>query len=146
MDSHDSRGGRSRYAVACEELQTLQSSMPGKITVVGFSDDVQFAPSGVPLFQGAGTDLAKALRFVKPADGTVRIIVISDGMPDDPARCLEIAKTFTSRIDCIYTGPELVNTGARFLEELARASGGKYAVAKQAQQLAEKVALMLKPG
>ncbi|MHB1131748.1 MAG: vWA domain-containing protein [Chloroflexota bacterium] len=146
MDAHDSKGGKSRYDVAVEELIKLQATLPGKIAVVAFSDSVQFCPSGVPPFMACGTDLAKALEFVKLADGTVRFVVISDGMPNEPAPCLKLAKTFKSRIDCIYVGPEDDRSGAHFLEQLAAASGGKYAVAAQAQQLAEKVQLLLKPG
>lgn len=146
MDSHDSRDGRSRYEVACEELAKLQAKLPGRIAVVAFSSDFVFVPSGQPPFLCSGTDLAKALKFVNVADGTVRFIVISDGQPNDPQQALKIARTFKSRIDVVYTGPEGDRSGARFLEELATCAGGKYAVAAQAQQLCEKVQLMLKPG
>lgn len=146
MNAHDSRGGASRYEVACTELAKLQANMPGKIAVVAFSDSVVFVPSGVPPFLGCGTDLERALAFVKVADGTVRFVVISDGMPNDPAPCLNLAKTFKSRIDCLYAGPEDNRTGAHFLEQLAAASHGKYAVTAQAQQLAEQVQKMLQPG
>lgn len=146
MDAHDSRGGKSRYEVACEELAKLQANMPGKIAVVAFSDSVEFCPSGVPPFLGCGTDLARALGFVKIADGGVRFIVVSDGMPDDPAKALQVARTITSRIDTVYVGPEGDRSGAKFLEELAAASHGKYTIAAQAQQLAEKVLRMLQPG
>lgn len=147
MDSHDSRGDRKRYDVACEELARLQSEMPGKITVVAFSDTVRFCPGGVPVFEGCGTDLAEALKFVKVADGTVRFIVISDGMPNDRDRALAIAKTFKSVIDVVYVGSESDRSGAHFLRQLAAAAGGHFVVAARATELAEKAkSLMLSAG
>src|SRR3990172_10796994 len=104
MAAADSRGGRSRYDVACEELKNLQASLPGKLTLLSFSDDVIFCPSGVPFNYQGGTDLAKALQFAKVADVTgIRFIVISDGQPDNEEAALKVARTFNNRIDTIYT-------------------------------------------
>lgn len=50
MENPDSRGGRSRYETACEELAALQGSLPGKVAVMSFSDRVQFCPAGIPVF------------------------------------------------------------------------------------------------
>ncbi len=147
MAMTDSRGNRERYAVACEELRTLQANLPGKIAVVAFSEQAVFSPSGVPIFQGAGTDLEQALRFVQVADGTVRFIVISDGQPNDPARALALAHTFTSKIDTVFVGPETDFGGAHFLQQLAKAAGGRYVLAEKAVELADKVEkLMLAAG
>ncbi|HOR01504.1 MAG TPA: VWA domain-containing protein [Anaerolineae bacterium] len=65
MMSGDSRGGRSRYNVALEELAHLQAHMPGKLAVIAFSDSTVFAPGGQPPLLGSGTNLAGALRFAK---------------------------------------------------------------------------------
>lgn len=143
MDTADSRGRRRRYDVACEELGKLQQQHPGKVAVVAFSDTTQFVPGGVPPFLGAGTDLAQALKFVRVADGTVRFVVISDGYPDDEYHALEIARTFTSPIDCVYIGPEYERSGADFLERLARSNRGRYTVAAQAQELCERVQTLM---
>jgi len=51
MDTHDSRGGRKRYDVACEELAALQGNLPGKIAVLSFSDQTMFCPDGKPFNQ-----------------------------------------------------------------------------------------------
>src|SRR5262245_12419703 len=40
------RGGRSKYAVACDELRTLQAAHPGKIALIQFSDETMFVPGG----------------------------------------------------------------------------------------------------
>lgn len=146
MATHDSRGGHSRYEVACEELRTLQARLPGKIAVVAFSGGFQFAPGGVPLFQGDTTNLAGALRFVQVADGTVEFFVISDGEPDSPADALAIAQRFESKISTIYVGPE-GGRGSDFLRQLAAASGGQHTTAARAVELAASIErLMLKTG
>ena len=143
MDEHDARGGRSRYGVACEELGRLQRDLPGKIAVVAFSSWVQFEPSGVPAFMGGGTEMAEALRFVKPADGCVRFILVSDGQPDNEAETLQVARTFESKIDTIYIGPEDNRSGADFLRRLAAATGGRHVLAEKADELAERVETLL---
>jgi Mg-chelatase subunit ChlD len=146
MSARDSRGGRSRYEVACDELAKLQQANPGAIAVVAFSHCVEFAPSGVPPFLNGRTNLAEALRFVSVADGTVRFIVISDGQPDDPDAALRVAKSFTSPLDCVYVGPESERSGADFLQRLANVHGGRYAVASKAAELASTVQKLLKAG
>lgn len=127
MVRHDARDNQSRYDVACQELAALQNKHPGRVAVVAFSSGVQFCPGGVPIYEGDGTNLAGALRFVKVADGTVRFVVISDGEPDNAEDALAVARTFTSRIDTVYVGPE-GGRGAEFLRQLAAASGGQHAV------------------
>jgi len=136
MSASDSRGGRSRYDVACDELRALQGSLPGKIAVLSFSSDVIFCPSGMPIFLGANTDMAKALQFAKIADTPgMRFILISDGDPDDPAQTLSIATSYKNRIDAIYVGPEDHPIGQSFLQRLATASGGQTLTADRAKEL-----------
>src|SRR5512139_629298 len=94
MNQHDSRGGNSRYDIACQELANLQNTMPGKIGVIAFSNDVQFCPSGYPNYFGGGTCLDLALKFTKVADvDDMTFIVISDGQPDDEEEALKVAAT-----------------------------------------------------
>jgi len=146
MGANDSRRGKSRYEIALEELAQLQRDLPGKIAVVAFSDQVEFCPGGVPIFFRGGTDLTKALQFVKVADGLVRFIVISDGQPDNEKTALSVASTFTSRIDVVYVGPESdLYSGRAFLEKLARCNqrGGKFATADRASELADTVEKLL---
>jgi hypothetical protein len=143
MAAEDARGGKSRYDIACEELKNLQASLPGKLALLSFSDDVIFCPSGVPFNYGCGTDLARALKFAKVADVTgIRFIVISDGQPDNEEECLKVAKTFRARIDCIYVGPE-GGSGQSFLNRLAKASGGQGVTAAKVAQLADNVQRLL---
>lgn len=144
MDARDSRGGRSRYEVALEELARLQKQLPGKIAVVNFSSTVEFVPGGVPVFLSGGTDLTRALEFVRVADGLVQFVVISDGQPDNSVTALDTARRFKSKIDVVYVGPEDDYAGGRqFLEQLARASGGKFVTADRARELATAVGTLL---
>ena len=145
MDQHDSRGGRTRYDIAIEELKNLQQSLPGKIAVISFSSDVAFNPAGIATFYGGGTDLEKALRFVKVADAIkgMKFILISDGQPDDQSGALKIAKTFKNPISVIYVGPENNPTGREFLQKLASETGGKTVTADRAKELSATVQKLL---
>lgn len=144
MNQSDARNGQRRYDVACQELARLQRELPGKIAVVAFSDHAEFAPGGVPPYSGAGTNLAGALQFVKVADGLVKFVVISDGIPDDEERALATARQFQSKIHTIYVGPEDdFGGGRRFLEKLAATSGGQFTTSDRAHELADKTRRLL---
>ena len=149
MDSADvetPEGLQRRYKVAVQELTKLQATLPGKVAVVAFSSSVEFCPGGVPPFRSGGTDLAGALHFVHAADDTgVRLIVISDGAPNDPAAALTQARQFVSPIDVIYVGPE-GGEGAEFLRRLAKASSGSYGAQSLAQLSDSVQRLMLAAG
>lgn len=145
MSVSDSRGGSARYDVACEELAELQKSLPGKIAVLSFSNDVEFCPGGVPTFINGDTDMAKALQFAKIADvPDMQFILISDGEPNDPTETLRVAKTFKNKISTIYVGPESKPAGRDFLNRIAQASGGESITADRAKELAAGVRLLLK--
>lgn len=137
MSDRDSRGGKSRYEVALEELAALQRAMPGKLAIIAFSDDAVFIPGGAPPLLGMGTDVAGALRFAKCADVPgMRFFLISDGEPDSSDAALDVAETFRARIDTIYVGPETRLTGRTFLRMLAKATGGQSATADCVRELA----------
>jgi hypothetical protein len=147
MGAEDSRGGKSRYDIACEELKILQASLPGKIAVVNFSGSVQFEPGGHPMFLSGGTNLAKALAFVRIADiKGMRFILISDGSPDDEGAALHEARQFQNHIDVIYVGPEDRPYGRDFLQRLAKLTGGKSVTADCAKQLSAGVMQLLEAG
>ena len=148
MDTNDSRGGRTRYDIAVEELNNLQKSMPGKIAVISFSSSAEFNPAGIAQYQGCGTDVAGALKFVKVADQIegMKFILVSDGQPNDEREALGVARTFKNHISCIYVGPEDYPSGREFLERLAAASGGKMMTADRAKELAASVTMLLLNG
>jgi Mg-chelatase subunit ChlD len=127
MDARDARGGKSRYRVACEELEELQAQHPGEIGVIAFSSSVMFCPGGIPIFEGGGTDLARALEFAKLADvPDMQFVVISDGEPNDEKKALAIAGTYKNQIDTIYVGPERDRYGQEFLRRLASVKDGQF--------------------
>jgi len=147
MAQNDSRGGHSRYDVACDELAQLQASLPGKIAVIAFSNEPVFCPGGVPLYQGGGTDMVKALHFTKIADipGT-QFILISDGEPDNEQETLAVAQTYYNKISTIFVGSEerlsgLV--GRDFLNRLAAATGGLGVTADRAKELKSHIEKLL---
>lgn len=147
MQIEDSRGGRSRYDVELEELAKLQARLPGKIAVLAFSDNVEFVPGGVPPMLGQTTMLDKALKFAKIADVSgMRFILISDGCPDDPVAAMAVARTFVSRIDCIYVGPESMPDGRDFLLSLSKLRGGTQVTADRAKELCAAVQQLLLGG
>lgn len=144
MEANDAANGRTRYAQACLELENIQRENPGKIAVISFSNEVVFCAGGVPQYQGAGTDLARALQFAKTADVPgMRFVVISDGEPNDEDTALVVAKTYQGRIDVIYVGRE-GGSGRAFLARLAKAAGGQAVLAESANLLGDKIALLLK--
>lgn len=143
MGERDAPGERSRYTAACEELAALQAELPGKIAVIAFSDNARFVPGGVPPMMSMGTDMVAALRCVRPADGLeIRIILISDGEPDDAEETLTVARRFQSRIDTVYIGPER-GRGREFLAKLSGATGGQHLESIKPAMLAEPVRNLL---
>jgi hypothetical protein len=85
-----------------------------------------------------GTDLAGALSYCE-AHGAKRIIVVSDGYPDDAVRALSAAESLARsgcRIDVFYVGP-VPSGGQEFLRKLATVTpDGQYLDVDLGQQKA----------
>ena len=143
MSTHDSRDNQSRYDVACQELAALQAKRPGKHMIISFSSWPQFRPGGHLPDPSGSTDLAGALKFARLADlDGMQFFVISDGQPDSEQDAMAEAQQFKQKISCIYVGPE-GGRGELFLALLADASGGQFATAATAIELAATVELLL---
>lgn len=71
-----------------------------------------------------GTPLAQAIEWCK-IEGANRLVVVSDGAPDDREGAKEKAKAFGGRIDVVYVGNP-GGKGAIFLKELAEMTGGSH--------------------
>lgn len=148
MAANDAGDGLSRWQAAGNELAALQADMPGEIAVFAFSKQVRFVPSGVlPELGTLGdfTGMARALDYVRSMGldvPGVRLVLVSDGIPDNVQRTITAAAKFTQRIDTIFVGPE-GGCGAEFLAQLAQASGGIAATADRVRELAATAKLLL---
>jgi Mg-chelatase subunit ChlD len=124
MAETDAGNGLSRFEAANEQLRRLQNENAGEIAVCAFSNRAEFCPSGVPVFQRGMTDLCAALDMLKMADGCgIKLVLISDGEPNDEEAALKAAAKFTSKIDTIFVGDE-TGSGREFLRKLSAATGG----------------------
>jgi uncharacterized protein YegL len=81
-----------------------------------------FMVGDVPADAGGGTPLGEAINFAK-ANGATRIVLISDGCPDDREAAMNAAMLFLGRIDVVFIGAA-GSAGEAFLDKLARATGG----------------------
>jgi Mg-chelatase subunit ChlD len=144
MSMPDAPGGLKRHEAARQELAALQQRYPGKIGVIAFSDRAEFVPGGIPPYIGGSTDMVAALRCAYPADGLgIKIVLLSDGEPDDTAATLREARKFKTHIDTVYIGPERETRGRDFLRELAQATGGSHQKTAAPAMLAQPVAALL---
>lgn len=125
MTGKDCPGHQERFSVAMRELRRLQAAIDGKIGVVQFNTWPTFIAGGLPDPPAGSTDVASALEYVQKIDGCgIRIILISDGEPDNAPLALEVAKRFTdTRIETVYIGAE-GGSGAEFLRRLSALTGG----------------------
>lgn len=126
---YDSTGypvGDTRFKKASNQLAKLQADNPGKVCVISFNDRQEFNPSGIASWPSGSTDIAGALKFVRPVDDTgCQIVIISDGEPNDDLAAINEARQFKSKISTIYIGPEN-GFGADFLKRLSAVTGGQF--------------------
>lgn len=125
--AHKDDSGATRFDRGIGQLREIQADYPGRFAIIQFADRVDFMPGGVPAMGVSGfcTDLTAALKYAAAADAVpdMRFIVISDGEPDNEATALAAARGYSNAIDTIYIGED-DGGGKRFLQQLARASGG----------------------
>lgn len=147
MEYRDTPQGKSRVDVAANHLTHLQGKYPGKVALICFGSNVEYSPAGIILPVGGRTDLALALEFTKVADDCgLKIVVISDGEPNDENKALQVAKQYKSKIDVIYCGSETDNSGRLFLERLARATGGQFFTSDNPGELLEQTEILMLGG
>ena len=126
MNYGDAPNGKTRKEHAEKALTSIQGRYPGAVALITFASHVDFVPSGKPYWGGGTTDLTAGLEFVKIADDCgLKIVVISDGEPNDERSALQVARTFNDKIDVIYCGRE-GEYGEQFLQQLAAESGGQF--------------------
>jgi len=121
----DCQNNQSRYDTAVGELRRLQRQIPGKVAVIEWACGHAFVPGGVPSPPYGTTNMTGALDFIHQADDCgIKLILISDGEPDNQITALDSARRFKSQIDTIYIGPE-GGQGADFLRRLSALTGGQ---------------------
>jgi len=126
MDAVSVLGGAcSRHQAVNEQLAILQRKFPGKIAVIAFGSRAEFCPNGqLPDAYGL-TNLHEALEMGKEIDGAgIWHIVLSDGDPDQPYECWDLARSITGRIDTILIAGQ--RRGEDFLRELAKIGRGEF--------------------
>lgn len=146
MSVNDAPNGLTRREAADNELKKLQANYPGKIALIAFADYPLFCPNGSVMPCGGSTDMVAALKFIKVADDCgLKLVLVSDGAPNDEDETLRIAATFTSKIDAIYIGREN-GSGQHFLDRLMAVTGGKRFEADAPGMLGEGVNRLLLEG
>ena len=110
-------------------------------TEVGLVDVIP-EPSG-------GTPMHLAIELGRSLEAN-HLIVVTDGCPDSQELALDAARRFGGPIDVFFIGDE-GDRGARFCEDLARATGGKFGVTDLAgdggtKALAGKIVALLGDG
>lgn len=111
-----------------DALKAIWAETPGAV-LIAFSFDARRVetPKDLPEPSG-GTDLHLALMEASRL-AAAQVIVISDGRPSDPERCLEIAAEIPGTIDALYIGPETDVEAIQFMHRLGRAGAGDVVVA-----------------
>lgn len=140
----------SEFANGRPKIQILQNALDGiaqnHTPIVAFSRRVRELLPGQRLPEPDGsTALHLALSFCE-ARNPERIIVISDGHPDDPGQALWIADRLTgTRIDVIYCGPETDAVGIEFMRRLARGGGAAEVInlTREPARLSSQVRLLI---
>lgn len=119
-----------RHDAAQECLDILQNEFPGRIAVGAFNSESHgLIHTGVLPKPAGSTPLSLALDFFFPKVKAMgmKFVVISDGEPDDPAKCISIGKREAYPTYCIFVGDR--NDPARgqdFLRRLSEVTGGTF--------------------
>lgn len=120
------QNGRSRIAGLRSVVEQIERERPTPLVAFGpfsYGDTPAQFVTTVPDASG-GTPLAETIDFAK-ANGATRVVVISDGEPNNPEGAMEAAARFGGRIDVVFVGDAGPYSGAEFLDRLAQSTGGE---------------------
>jgi hypothetical protein len=124
----------SRHTRLEAELQYLLDAVgSNEVHLVAFGCSPQLATLPLPADLGS-TNLAAAVRFAHSLRPS-QLIIISDGQPNSKDEAIDAIRELfpTTRVDCIYIGPESDSLAQQFLASLAQHGGEAHT--KGAQQL-----------
>jgi hypothetical protein len=141
----DPSGTMRKIDVLYHALLAVWPRIPGS-TLLAFSSSVYALdnPDELPGPHG-GTALHRGLEACAPYKPE-RSLVISDGRPDSEPLALQAACLLGPIIDVIYCGPDSDRVAVNFMTRLAKAGGGRLAVAdlrRQNHRLGGAVSAML---
>jgi predicted metal-dependent peptidase len=125
-----------------DALQDIVKSLKTKPIIYTFSSGVQLADMTNPMVPTGGTRLGHALEYLKDK-GHKKVVVITDGMVDDPGLCLELVNYFSLQV--LYVG---LGDPPEFLEKLAK-MGGNFCTKEdlsKPKELTGKIQLLLGEG
>lgn len=111
--------GQRRVDGLREAVRQIQVEAPTSMMAF-YGQQAGFVTSIEPLTPCGGTPLGLALRLAV-SSGCPRVIVISDGQPNDPMEALDAGRQL-GRCDTIYVGDGEI--GREFLRQLAEHTGG----------------------
>ena len=116
--------GRTKHSVLRDAIAA--TAQAGRHELMAFAGGVTPSISAAELPPpGGGTALHLALQAAIGRDPG-RILVISDGEPDDEQAALAAATQFGGVVDVLYIGPDANAAAMAFLRRLARAGHGQY--------------------
>jgi Mg-chelatase subunit ChlD len=138
------QNGKTRMQGLREAVRDIQAEKEMPMAQFGYG----FEPSLITSIPDAsgGTPLHLGIDFCRNQKSG-RVIVISDGYPDNPNFALEAAQRFGGRIDVVFIG-EPGEAGEAFLKRLAESTGGESFTGdlKDPKQLAGQVIALLTDG
>lgn len=70
------------------------------------------------------TELHSAFRYIAKAN-PLKLLLVSDGLPDDPDASIDAGKALKISIDVLYIGTP-GDEGEQFMKQLAEVTGGKF--------------------
>jgi hypothetical protein len=116
-------GGRRRIDILADILRQVLPTTPGA-RLVAFNNTVSPIASADQLPEpDGGTDLRRALEQIAPWRPR-RVIVVSDGEPDDRVAALRAARALYCPIDAFHAGPEDDRAAIAFLRNLCLCGRG----------------------
>lgn len=116
-------GGHSK----CHVLRdAIRASLRGDSVLVAFSSSARVIPAATDLPEPNGSTAMHIGLRAAIAQRRGRILVVSDGEPDDEASALAAASDYLGTIDVLYIGPDSNAAAMAFLQRLARTGHGRY--------------------
>lgn len=126
LDVSTSMSG-TRIRKLCQAVHAFHQTTP-HVHLVAFSTDLQPLKSIKDLdniIPWGGTNLHLGLEYAAEKMAG-RVIVFTDGEPNDEEECFRVANFVPGIISCVFCGDDSDNKAKRFCEKLSRDNGGEF--------------------